>query len=198
MVSAHLEQRHMSDSITRDEAHQGAAAYLQSRLAVQSDELDKDFDIPVIDLTPSFSTDHEDKVAVAMQIRRACLTSGFFYIANHRVTKAARDGILKQADKFFNTLSTEQKDELHVKKSQLGLGWEPSEYTSIAGDQEKKEGFNFAYEEALDPSGGDGLYRNLDGTSYNGNMWPKEQDVPGFHDAIKQYYGAVCYWCAML
>lgn len=194
MAAAHVEQRHVSDSTTRDEAHQGAAAYLQSRLAVQSDELDKDFEIPVIDLTPSFSDNYGDRVAVAAQIRKACLTSGFFYVVNHKITKTARDSILRQANTFFNTLSTEQKDELHVKKSQLGLGWEPSEYTSIAGDQEKKEGFNFAYEEGLDPSGGDGLYRNLDGTSYNGNMWPKEQDVPGFHDAIKEYYGGVSHW----
>jgi isopenicillin N synthase-like dioxygenase len=158
---------------------------------VQPDILDENFQIPVIDLGPSFSNLYEDRAAVAAQIRKACITSGFFYVENHRISESACVGILQQAERFFSELSREQKEDLHVKKSKFGLGWEPSEYTSIAGDQEEKEGFNFAYEAALDPTGGDGLYRNLDGTKYNGNLWPKESDLPGFHEALKVYYGSV-------
>ncbi|KAH4935823.1 hypothetical protein HBH70_111910 [Parastagonospora nodorum] len=180
-----------TDRTTYEEAHNGAAAYLQSRLAVKDEALDKDFSVPVIDLAPSFSPILADRQAVAEQIRKACTTSGFFYIANHGVSKQARDGILEQSKRFYDELSLEQKEDLHIKKNQLGLGWEPSEYTSIAGDQERKEGFNFSYEAALDPTGGDGLYRNLDGTDYRGNMWPKEEDLPGFRAAVKEYYGGV-------
>jgi isopenicillin N synthase-like dioxygenase len=179
------------DRTTYEEAHKGAAEYLQSRLAEKNEKLDENFEIPVIDLASSFSTALPDRLAVAAQIRKACITSGFFYIANHGVSEHARIGILEQSKRFFDELSTAKKEELHIKNSKLGLGWEPSEYTSIAGDQERKEGFNFAYEEALDRTGGDGLYRNLDGTKYNGNLWPKEQDLPGFYERVKEYYGAV-------
>jgi isopenicillin N synthase-like dioxygenase len=180
-----------ADRTTYEEAHNGAAAYLQSRLDAKDESLDKDFAVPVIDLAPSFSSLLSDRQAVADQIRKACTTSGFFYIANHGVSKHARDGILQQSKRFYDEMSLEQKEELHIKKSKLGLGWEPSEYTSIAGDQERKEGFNFSYEAALDPTGGDGLYRNLDGTDYSGNLWPKEEDLPGFYAAVKEYYGGV-------
>ncbi|KAF1848097.1 flavonol synthase/flavanone 3-hydroxylase [Cucurbitaria berberidis CBS 394.84] len=181
----------LPDATTHDEAHNGAAAYLQSRLAVRNDITDADFDVPVIDISPSFSSSLENRQAVAAQIQKACTTSGFFYITGHRVPENARKAILRQAERFMHELNTGQKEELHVKNSKFGLGWEPSDYTSIAGDQEQKEVFNFAYEEALDPTGGDGLYRNLDGTKYKGNLWPKEQDLPGFYDAVKEYYGAV-------
>jgi isopenicillin N synthase-like dioxygenase len=191
MATASVETPYSADRTTYEEAHKGAATYLQERLTAQDAKLDEGFEIPVIDLAPSFSASLVDRQAVAAQVRKACTTSGFFYIANHRVSTDAQSGILNQAKRFYDELSVEQKEALHIKTSKLGLGWEPSEYTSIAGDQERKEGFNFAYEESLDPSGGDGLYRNLDGTHYNANLWPREEDLKGFHAAVKLYYGAV-------
>ncbi|EMD92460.1 hypothetical protein COCHEDRAFT_1174457 [Bipolaris maydis C5] len=180
-----------TDRITYEEARNGAAAYLQSRLSTKNEEADKDFEIPVIDLEPSFSDSLSERQKVADQIRKACTTSGFFYITNHRIPKSACDGILHQAKRFMKELPLEKKEELHLKKNKFGLGWEPSEYTSIAGDKEEKEVFNFAYEADLDPTGGDGQYKNLDGSTGNANMWPKEEDLPGFYTKVKDYYGNV-------
>ena len=181
-----------SHSTTYQEARLGAAAYLKSRLSVRGHaSAEHKFDIPIIDLAHSFCQSVSDRQAVAAKIREACTNSGFFYITNHGVQASTTHGILDQARRFFAELTFEQKEALHVKTSKLGLGWEPSEFTSLAGDVEQKEGFNFSYEAALDRSGGDGLYRNLDGTQYNGNLWPKETDLPGFYDVVKEYYGAV-------
>ncbi|KAF2125559.1 Clavaminate synthase-like protein [Dothidotthia symphoricarpi CBS 119687] len=181
----------VADTTTFDEARKGASAYLQSRLAAKGQTGDEDFKLPIIDLAPSFSSSLADRQAVADEILEACTTSGFFYIKNHGVTEGSRSRVLQQARRFFDELNSKQKGELHTRKSKLGLGYEPSEYTSIAGDQELKECFNFAYEEGFDKTGGDGLYRNLDGSKYNGNLWPKEEDLPGFYEVIKEYYGAV-------
>ena len=49
------------------------------------------------------------------------------------------------------------------------------------------EGFNWAYEEGLDPTGGDGKYTELDGAVDNGNVWPDEEDIPGFYETVKDY-----------
>ena len=97
---------------------------------------------------------------------------------------------MKQAERFFH-LPQATKEALHIKKSRYGFGWEPSEYTSIAGDIETKEGFNLGYEAGLDRSGGDGKYRNLDGSEDEANFWPKEEDLPGFYEGVAEYYGAV-------
>ena len=182
---------HRSDQTTYDEARNGAAAYLKARLAATEDVSDGNFTIPLIDLSPSFSGSFTDRQAVAAQIREACTTSGFFYIAKHNIPKSACDGALQQAEHFMHSLPLAKKEELHVKNSNFGLGWEPSEYTSIAGDKEEKEIFNFAYEAALDRTGGDGKYRELDGSAGESNVWPKEEDLPGFYAAVKEYYSAV-------
>jgi isopenicillin N synthase-like dioxygenase len=181
----------LRDSTTFKEAREGAEAYLQARLTAKAPVTDDEFEVPVIDISPSFSGSILERQKVANQIQKACTTSGFFYITNHGVSQAARAGILQQAKRFMHELSPEQKENLHTKHSRLGLGWEPSEYTSLAGDLETKEGWNFAYEADLDRTGGDGKYTNLDGTTGASNLWPKEEDLPGFHDAVKEYYGGV-------
>lgn len=178
-----------TESVTKMEAR--STAYLESRLAAKGTVTDDDFEVPVIDISPSFSPSLSDRQAVANQIRRACTTSGFFYITNHGIASSTLSNILEQARRFFRELSREQKEEMHIKKSNYGYGWEPSEYTSLAGDMETKEGFNFGYEEGLDPTGGDGKYRNLDGSDGKANVWPKEEHLPGFYKGVGEYYGAV-------
>jgi isopenicillin N synthase-like dioxygenase len=129
---------HVRDQTTYDEARNGAAAYLHSRLSANDGIADENFKIPVIDLTPSFSASLVDRQSVAARIRQACTTSGFFYISNHQISDAACDGILYQANRFMHELPLDKKETLHLKNNKFGLGWEPSEYTSIAGDKEEK------------------------------------------------------------
>jgi isopenicillin N synthase-like dioxygenase len=191
MAAASPQASYQPDPTTFEEARTGAEAYLRARLSAKGAVPDSQFTVPTIDLSPSFSSSLPDRQRVADQIRAACTTSGFFYITNHGVPEKARQSVIHQTERFMSELSAEKKEAIHTKNSKLGLGWEPSEYTSLAGDEETKEAFNFAYEEALDRSGGDGMYRNLDGTKYNGNLWPKEEDLPGFRGEIREYYGAV-------
>lgn len=178
-----------TDSTTKQEAR--STAYLKQRLAAKGTLTEDDFEIPVIDISPSFSSSLADRQAVAAQIRTACTTSGFFYIANHGIPSSTLDSVIQQAERFFGELSPEQKQELHIKKNKFGYGWEPSEYTSIAGDVETKEGFNFGYEAGLDRTGGDGKYRNLDGSEGKANLWPSKDALPGFYERVGEYYGAV-------
>ncbi|KIW75724.1 hypothetical protein Z517_10467 [Fonsecaea pedrosoi CBS 271.37] len=176
--------------------------------------------VPLIDIGPSFADDKSLRRAVAKQIREACVTTGFFQISNHGVSAEAMTGVLSQAERFFHQLTPEKKDKLHMRHSPLFRGYEPHDYTyvnpddmaagSSGGDDsttttttpmqeqsepETKEGFNWGYEERLDPTGGDGKYVELDGQSPastgQGNIWPDEEDLPGFYDAIRLYYGQV-------
>lgn len=187
-MSATAVETNAAESITKQEAR--STTYLESRLAAKDTVTDADFEVPIIDLSPSFSDSLEDRKGVAAQIRKACTTSGFFYVSNHGIPSTTLQSILKQAERFFQ-LPQATKEALHIKKSRYGFGWEPSEYTSIAGDIETKEGFNLGYEAGLDRSGGDGKYRNLDGSQDRANFWPKEEDLPGFYGGVAEYYGAV-------
>lgn len=187
-------------STTRSEATKAAQGYLNQRLASGAGVTSStQFTVPTIDIGQSFSSNIENRKACAAQIRDACQTSGFFQIIGHGVSNEARQGILHAAKRFTKDLPREQKEVLHVKHSKYFRGWEPAEFTNVnpadwtAEDAapETKEGFNWGYEEGLDPTGGDGLYRELDGSLENGNVWPSEQDLPGFYAAVATYYSEV-------
>ncbi len=191
-------------SSTQTEARQAAQAYLDSRLANGASTTTKSsqirpFTVPELDISRSFSTSLEDRKAIAAQIHDACTNSGFFHIIGHGISETSRTAILDLAKRFFHTLPREKKEALHVRHSNYFRGWEPADYTYVnpadwEGGQaapETKEGFNWGYEAGLDPSGGDGMYAELDGGKENGNVWPEEGDLPGFYDTIKQYYGQI-------
>ena len=168
-----------------------AKNYLISRGAPEAVLSVSSFELPVIDLELSFSSNIEDRRHVAKQIHDACTNIGFFYITNHNVPLSVCDATLEQAVRFFRELSAEQKESLHMRNSTLHRGYEPADFTSLDGHAETKEGFNWGYEDALDPTGGDGLYLDLDGQTRKGNQWPDENDLPGFYESIKQYYGHI-------
>lgn len=180
------------DKTTSEAARAGAASYLASRLK-PSAPADAPFTIPTIDISPSFSSNIEDRKTVAAQIRAACITSGFFTITNHGIPAEVCDDILNQAKRFFHDLPHEKKEAIHMKQSTLHRGYEPPEYTSAVGEAETKEGFNWGYETRLDSTGGDGKYLEVDGTTYpeGANLWPSEADLPGFFEGVKAYYGQV-------
>lgn len=190
-MAAAVAQQTSSALQSTKEYIQDAKDYLISRGTHGAGLSKEKFEIPVIDLGPSFSKSLPERQAVADKIRNACTGSGFFYITNHSVPSAVCGDALEQAARFFRDMSSEQKDALHMRNSTLHRGYEPADFTSLEGHAETKEGFNWGYEEALDPTGGDGKYLDLDGKTKNGNLWPKEEDIPGFYDCIKDYYGHV-------
>jgi isopenicillin N synthase-like dioxygenase len=188
-------------SSTQQEARQGAQTYLDTRLQQKDTHyLQELFTIPVIDISPTFNASLQERKAVAQQIRTACTTSGFFTITGHGISDKAQSAILNLAERFVKELAPEKKEALHVKHSEYFRGWEPSDYSftnpsdrdAPDAKPETKECFNWGYEEGLDPTGGDGLYCELDGTrSVNANAWPSESDIPGFYATIRDYYGQV-------
>lgn len=151
--------------------------------------------IPIIDISGSFSERTEDRQAVALEIGSASRTTGFFYIRNHGVSNALCARTLELARRFFEELPREKKEVLHMKNSRLFRGWKPSETEHPGHDDmsevELKEAFNWGYQEELDVTGGDGKYLELDGTRGKSNLWPREEDLPGFFNGIKEYYGQV-------
>jgi isopenicillin N synthase-like dioxygenase len=160
--------------------------------------------IPLIDIGPSFGNDERAKMAVAAEIGKACRQIGFFQITNHGVNLSARQGIMQQARRFFHELPREKKEAIHVKYSHLFRGWEPTDFSNVNPDDwkegddvscETKDIFNWGYEAALDPTGGDGKYVEMDlepSPAKGANMWPDEEDLPGFFSAVQVYHKQAC------
>lgn len=171
-----------------------ARDYLEDRLGTADDSQSlKTFTIPVIDIASSYSGSLKDRKEVSQQIREACVSSGFFYVKSYNITLQASRDILAHSKRFFHTLSADQKNALHISKSKYGYGWEPADATSIYGDAEQKEAFNWGYEADLDPEARDNHpHVQLDGTkSDKVNQWPAETALSGFRNAIKTYHQQV-------
>ena len=203
----------MSQTSTQDSVRV-AKQYLDTRLKALDSSSDTASDsagrVPLIDLGPSFNGSDDSKRAVATQIDSACRSVGFFQISHHGISAKACQDILTQARRFFHDLPWSKKQTLHIHNSTLFRGWEPNDYTAANPDDwktdnpntkgtdedavETKEAFNWGYEDQLDPMGGDGNYVELDGERPgpgHGNVWPSEIDLPGFYDAVRDYYGQV-------
>lgn len=189
-----------ASNTTQHEARKTAQAYLDQRLADSAtNKSTRPFDVPEINIAKSFSSKLEDRKAVALQIRNACMNSGFFHITGHGIAEEKRQTILKAAQRFTKDYPREKKEALHVRHSPYFRGWEPADFTYVnPGDwnaaeaaPETKEGFNWGYEAGLDPTGGDGQYRELDGAAINANVWPDEDILPGFYAAVQEYYGSI-------
>lgn len=163
-------------------------------------------EIPLIDIGPSYSNSEAARRAVAARIGAACREVGFFQVANHGVGGQARHAVMDQARRFFHACPPAAKEAMHISRSGLFRGWEPSDASSVnpadrkdkdkdlGGAGETKEAFNWGYEPSLDPTGGDGSYVEMDlqpSPPEGANVWPGEDVLPGFFDAIRQYHGEV-------
>lgn len=83
-----------------------------------------------------------------------------------------------------------------MRQSKYFRGYEPSAFSQVNAFEEKetKEAFNWGYESGLDPTGGDGAYVELDGVKEGKvNLWPSEEELPGFYEGIREYYGHVSF-----
>lgn len=95
-------------------------------------------DIPVIDLSESFTSNLEKKKSVAWEIHKACRTTGFFYIKNHGVPVEIVNTQLKISRDFF-ALSSEEKLKIDFKKSKCLRGYE-RKHTAFTGPIYKQDG----------------------------------------------------------
>ncbi|MCR9126691.1 MAG: hypothetical protein NXH82_11240 [Rhodobacteraceae bacterium] len=99
-------------------------------------------EVPLIDLTDSFSDDIEKRKAVAWEVHKACVDPGFFYIINHGIPQEVMDNQLKLAAQFFD-LPLEEKLALDSVKEASTRGYEPMAAQTLdeGSPPDLKEGF---------------------------------------------------------
>lgn len=142
-------------------------------------------EIPVINLHGIYSSDPAERRALADTIRDACINVGFFYISNHGVKPETIENALAAGKRFFN-LPQDAKEAIDIHKSANFKG-----YTGLLGENtnpenrgDLHEGFDLGWEDFS------GTSRTDDGAMTGGNVWPSA-DLPGFRQAVLEYYHAV-------
>src|ERR1043165_1234406 len=141
--------------------------------------------IPIIDLSDA-------DAPRAMQ--KACLETGFFYVANHGVPQALVEGQFEQARRFF-ALPLEEKMRRHMKRSPSTAGYEPMGAQQLDSQDAKsekappdlKEGFYYGMELADDHPWAQKKIRG-----FGHNQWPAETGkMSGFREQLLAYQVAL-------
>ncbi|MAK30339.1 2-oxoglutarate and iron-dependent oxygenase domain-containing protein [Acinetobacter sp.] len=137
--------------------------------------------IPIISISGLFSPLLEDRLQVAMQMKQACEDNGFFYIADHGVSKNLQQKVFEQSRQFFD-LPTNEKEKIHKKNSIANRGYEPLKNQTLeAGTPaDLKEGFYAGREYALDSQAV--LNKRF---NHGPNQWPEQ--FPEFESTMQHY-----------
>ena len=137
--------------------------------------------IPVLDIGPMLHGSEADKQAFAEALAHVSRSVGFFHLSGHGVPAACFTSLRAMAERFF-ALPEPRKMDVYIGLSKNHRGYVPEgEEVFAAGTKDRKEAFDLAIDLAAD----DPDY--LAGNPLLGpNQWP---DIPGFREAVQDYYG---------
>jgi isopenicillin N synthase-like dioxygenase len=137
--------------------------------------------LPVIDIAAFHTRDAAARARVVAEIRKACISIGFFYLTGHGFTQAEFDELLARGHRFF-TLPPDEKAKIHWNLSP-GKGYIPPGGINATAASEKtadqKERLYFGREFAIDESEAE--------TYPSDSQWPDERVLPGFRRFIEAY-----------
>jgi isopenicillin N synthase-like dioxygenase len=153
-------------------------------------------EIPIIDVSPIFSSSLSDRVAVAAQVRSAARDSGFFYITNHGISSDVIEAAYQGCLDFFRQPDT-TKEAAHSRQSAYFNGWKPSRMTRVNPFEsvDNRQTFGWTYDPDLDPSVADtsSIPAHISQylrTEQNGFPWKATDNIPHFQAAVLTYWRA--------
>ncbi len=141
--------------------------------------------LPIIDVSGLSSSKLEKRKAVADKMRAACVSNGFFYIADHGVPQGLIEAVQEQTRAFFDQ-SEDDKCKVSKALSNCNRGWEPlkAQALDVTAPPDLKETYYMGLELPLDhPAVVAGKF------NHGPNLWP--QDMPGFKPTMRAYHAAM-------
>jgi isopenicillin N synthase-like dioxygenase len=142
--------------------------------------------VPIVDISGLRSSDPAERARVTVEIGRAARDVGFLYVSGSGIDESLFDRMLAVTKEFF-ALPVEEKMRSYIGLSRCHRGYVPvgEEGLEIVGNAEPD--LKEAFDTALDLPADDPDY--VAGNPMLGpNAWP---DLPGFADAVTDYYDAV-------
>jgi len=144
-------------------------------------------DIPTIDLSgllnhnaSSYTNLTEDRLAqLALELGRACREVGFFYVVGHGVSQRLIDLTLEQSRRFHScSEATKQALAMDKPGAAQGVGYLPLMHQKLPRRAVGNNNEAFIVKR-------DGALRLAN------NLWPPEEELPGFREVLEQYASAM-------
>ena len=141
--------------------------------------------LPIISLAALRSPDGAARMALAREIRAACVDTGFFYVTDHGIPDTLQARVFAEARRFF-ALPLEAKMKIDIRESIAYRGYEPLKTQTLEPDAppDLKEGFSIDRHQDLDDPA---VVARAFGAGPN--QWP--DDLPGFRETIEAYQAAM-------
>ncbi|PHH59065.1 hypothetical protein CDD81_3830 [Ophiocordyceps australis] len=146
-------------------------------------EKQQDIPIPIIDLAP------DDLHQISPHVHQAFKKLGFAYFKNHGVPETMVNEAFQWSAKFF-ALPQQVKE----KTSRAPERWKPRGYSGIGMEKTSQDIFqtDSSVKKEFVPDCKESHEMGSDLNTRLGNLWPDEQDIPGFRDFFTRFYN-VCY-----
>jgi len=149
--------------------------------------------VPIIDLSAlaRSQTDPAARRALVAQVRDACIRVGFFYVSHHGIPEAAIQRVLAAAERYFTLPEATKMERANTLQANF-MGYSPllSGRNNPDGGKDLQEGFEFGFEPRAAGTGARAVEEEKKGSMAGANVWPAEEDAPGFRDAALEYYHA--------
>jgi isopenicillin N synthase-like dioxygenase len=141
--------------------------------------------LPIIDIGPLRRDDPASARRIAQALRDACVTTGFFYVANHGVADASVSHILAEAKRFFDEpLAAKQSVGLHTNTIFRGYDGIRGQTLDASTGGDVKESMYMGVDLPLDHP------LVLAGTPNHGpNRWPEW--LPGWRKSVLDYFATM-------
>jgi isopenicillin N synthase-like dioxygenase len=153
-----------------------------------ADPADAGSRIPVIDVGPMFAGAPSALDRVGAEVRDACETIGFFYIANHGIPEALIDDAFAQS-KRFHALPLSEKRKLKLDQYNIGfleMNSSTHRHSTVHKVTKPNQNESFFVTHDRPPDHPD----RVAGTPLRGgNYWP--DGLPGFRERVMAYFEAV-------
>jgi len=142
--------------------------------------------VPIVDVGGLRSPDATERDRVSAEIGRAAREVGFFYVSGSGIDESTFDRMLDATKEFF-ALPLEEKMQSYIGLSRCHRGYVPIGEEGVETSADAVPDLKEAFDTALDLPADDPDY--LSGNPMLGpNAWP---DLPGFAEAVTDYYEAV-------
>lgn len=148
-------------------------------------------EIPVVDVSGMFG-DLEARKALAITIREAAESTGFFYIKNHGIDEDVVQAALEQAKVFFHQ-SDSEKEKVSKERSNYFNGWSKRQAarSSPSESLDNIEQFSWRYDPKYDLETKDlnaipeNVKSGLQGEEF---VWEGTKHIPNFNNDCIQYW----------
>ncbi|TVY64183.1 1-aminocyclopropane-1-carboxylate oxidase [Lachnellula suecica] len=151
-------------------------------------------EIPIIDISPIYSSHLSDRKALASTLRAAAVNTGFFYIKNHGIEEEIIANAKKQLLTFFKQ-DEEAKMKISSAQSKYFNGYKGPRLTNISPSEgiDVKETMGWRYSPQYDPDTKDlhaipeEVKPWIRGEEF---VWEGTAHLPGFKEEVLRYWAA--------